>query len=70
MRDDKNKLQEKLEATEAEFLQLRAANLTLQGENWRLTGKLSGLNVVRSLLKEKEAEIKKLNLKLFQVDKD
>jgi hypothetical protein len=34
-----------------------------------LQGELSGLNVVKSLLKEKEDEIKKLNAELIQVNK-
>jgi hypothetical protein len=51
-----------------DLLQLRATNSTLQGENGRLYGELSGLNVVKSLLNEKEDEIKKLNAELIQIN--
>jgi len=37
-------------------------------DNGRLVGKLTGLNVVKSLLKEKEEEITKLNIKLSRVN--
>jgi len=67
-----NKLQEKLEIKDVELLHLRTGNLTLQvengqllKENGRLGGELSGLNVIKSLLKEKEVEIKKLNADLI-----
>jgi len=60
---------------DAKLLQLRATNSTLRAENGklsrdngRLVGELTGLNVVKSLLKDKEDEIKILNLKLFQSD--
>ena len=39
-------------------------------DSGRLVGELTGLNVVKSLLKEKEDEIKMLNIKLFQANKD
>jgi hypothetical protein len=50
---------------DSDLLQLRIRNSTLQGDNGRLQGELSGLNVVKSLLKEKEDEIKKLNAELI-----
>jgi len=39
-------------------------------DNGRLAGELTGLNVVKSLLREKEDEIKKLNIKLSRVNTD
>jgi hypothetical protein len=58
-----------MEMKENDLLQLRAINSALRGENGKLFGELSGLNLIKSLLKEKEAEINKLNAKLFHVSK-
>jgi hypothetical protein len=52
----------KIEMKDNDALQIRAIYSTLQDrmEDYR-EGELLGLNVLKSLLKEKKAEIKKLN---------
>ena len=56
LRRDNNRLQEKLEIKEKYLLQLMSTNSTILRENGMLVGEMSGLNVVKSMLKEKEDE--------------
>jgi hypothetical protein len=58
-----------LEAKESDFIQLKAANTIIDIELGRMKGEMTGLNVVKSLLKEKEDEIKKLNTELHEAKK-
>jgi hypothetical protein len=51
---------EKLEAKESDFIQLKAANTIIDIELGRMKGEMTGLNVVKSLLKEKEDDNYKL----------
>ena len=60
MKEQKQEYEEKLNAKDCELIKLKATNSTLQCGRERLFGELSGLNVVKSLLKEKEDENYKL----------
>jgi hypothetical protein len=49
-----------LEAKESDLIKLKAANTTIEIELGRMKGEMTGLNVVKSLLKEKEDDNYKL----------